>query len=227
MDQKNTILDNIILDQSLIISGEENDPSGLILFSQLQPGAKPVVPHEVNFIKLEYPKLYSPKCAICNSPFRELLEWVYIDKNKKINTTIKWFEKHYNAKLNFAQVKQHVKHHCDFNKIETPGLLDYEGEEEKLQRWKYREYELAEIAILLELNDVKGIVCKNTEETFKRSMIIEKLTRQLILIKEKRDDNSLGLPNVFEVLMELHDIIDDPEAKRIIREKGRELKESL
>ena len=107
------------------------------------------------------------------------------------------------------------------------SLLDYEGREEELNRWKYREYELAEIAILTEINDVRGIQAKNPDEILKRSSMIEKLTRQLMIIKEKRDDSSLGLPNVFEVLHELHELVKDDESKRIIREKGRSLKQTI
>lgn len=219
------VIDNIILDESSIVTPE--NPTGEILFSSLKADAQPLVPYKLNVSGIEYPQLFSPKCAICNSPHRTLLEHVYIDSGKKVNTTLKFFEKHFNARLNWAQVKQHVKYHCDFNKIETPGLLDYEDREEEMRRWKFREYELAQIAILTEMNDVRGMQCRTNEEIMKRANIIEKLSGKLLQIKEKRDDNSLGLPNVFEVLHDLHNAMKDEEDKRIIREKVRELKQAI
>jgi hypothetical protein len=219
------VIDNIILDDTKLVT--INDVDSLVLFSTLKAEAKPVVPYNLNVSGIEYPQLYSPKCAICNSPHRTLLEHVYIDCGQKINTTMKFFEKHFLAKLNWTQVNQHIKYHCDLNKIETPGLLHYEDREHEVSRWKYREFELAETMILMEINDVRGIKAKSPDDILKRASMIEKLTGKLLLIKEKRDDNSLGLPNVFEVLHELHDLMTNDEDKRIIREKTKALKQSI
>jgi hypothetical protein len=221
------IIDNIILDDSVAHNVDDIENSSIVLFSTLKSDAKPLKPFKLNTSGIDYPQMYAPKCAICNSPHRTLLEHVYLDCGKKVNTTIKFFEDHYSAKLNWAQVKQHVKYHCDFNKIETPGLLDYEGREEELSRWKYREFELVLTALMVELNDVRGINAKTADEILKRSAMIEKLTRQLMLVKEKRDDSSGLMPNVFEVLLELHDQMVNDEDKRLIREKGRDLRQML
>jgi hypothetical protein len=80
---------------------------------------------------------------------------------------------------------------------------------------------------MVELNDVRGINAKTADEILKRSAMIEKLTRQLMLVKEKRDDSSGLMPNVFEVLLELHDQMVNDEDKRLIREKGRDLRQML
>jgi hypothetical protein len=199
----------------------------VVLFSSLKDGSKPIVPYSLNIGAIEYPQFFSPKCAICNSPFRELLEHVFIDSGKKVNSVLNFFLKHYGAKLNWSQVKQHTKYHCDFLRIDVPGLKDYENREEELSRWKYREYELALTAVLVEIDEVRGVSARTSDEIFKRAAMIEKLTRQLIQIKQQRDDNSLGLPNVFEVLYELHELMETAEDKRIIREKTRALKETL
>ncbi len=227
MPENLPIIDNIILDNSQITKPSELSREDMVLFSSLKADAKPIKPYELGVSGIDYPQFFSSKCAICNSPHRQLLEYVYIECGKKVNTTIKFFEEHYGAKLNWTQVKQHTKFHCDFNKIETPGLLDYEGREDELNRWKYREFDLAETAILTEINDVRGIPAKNADEILKRSSMIEKLTRQLLIIKEKRDDNILKLPNVFEVLHDLHNMMVDDEDKRIIREKAKVLKDSI
>lgn len=219
-------IENIILDGNSIVSLDHNKEEE-ILFSALRADAQPLIPYKLNVSGLDYPQYFSAKCAICNSPHRTLLEHVYIDSNKKVNTVLKFFERHFNARLNWAQVKQHIKYHCDFDKIETPGLLDYENQEDMVGRWKFREFELAEIAILMEMNDVRGMQCKNNEEVMKRASIMDKLAGKLLAIKEKRDDSSLGLPNVFEVLHDIHNMMRDEEDKRIIREKVRELRQAI
>jgi hypothetical protein len=219
------VIDNIILDDSSLLKIEDSDD--IMLFSSLKADARPIIPYNLNVSGIEYPQLYSGKCAICNSPHRTLLEHVYIDCGKKINTTIKFFERHFRAKLNWTQVNQHIKFHCDLNKIETPGLLHYEDREHEVSRWKYREYELAETMILMEINDVRGINARSPDDILKRASMIEKLTGKLLLIKEKRDDNSMGLPNVFEVLHDLHNQMINEEDQRIIREKVKFLKQSI
>lgn len=226
MSDSENIVNNIILDSSTKIETALDD-QGTVLFSSLKSDAKPIVPYDINLGGIEYPQLYSPKCAICNSPHRTLLEHAYIDCGKKINTVIVFFQKHYAAKLNWIQVKQHVNYHCDFNKIETPGLKDYEGREEELSRWKYREYELALTAVLVELDTVRGKTARTLDDTLKKSSMIEKLTRQLLLIKQQRDDSSQGLPNVFEVLYDVHEKMVDDRDKRIIREKVNDLKKTI
>jgi|694.fasta_scaffold26276_5 hypothetical protein len=217
------IIDNIILDKD----STDND-SNMILFSALRADATPVVPFTYPKPGIEYPQFFSAKCAICNSPHRQLLEHVYIDSNKKILTVQKFFERHFQARLNWSQIKQHVKHHCDFNSIEYPGMLDYESREEEFDKWKYNEHELAFRITLTELNDVRGLNAKSMDEVLKRSAMIDKLTKNLLTIKEKRDSKSFtNLPSVFEVLLEVHNSMVDDEDKRIIREKVKELKQKM
>jgi len=223
------LIENIILDETVANNPIDVENPNIVLFSSLKADAKPVKPYKINVSGIEYPQLFSPKCAICNSPHRTLLEHAFIDCGKKVNTTIKFFEEHFNAKLNWTQVKQHVKYHCDFNKIETPGLLDYEGREEELSKWRYREFELVLTALMVELNDVRGINARTADEIIKRSSMIEKITRQIMLVKEKRDESSHDLSkfNVFEVLHDLFHLMVSDEDKRIIMEKTRELRQSI
>lgn len=219
------VIKNIILDDSPVLNAD-GSPSGLVLFSSLKSDAKPVKDYKLNTHGIDYPKYFSAKCAICNSPHRELLEHVYVDRNKSINGVIKFFEEHYNAKLNWPQIKQHLKFHCDMNKIETPGLLDYEDDED-IVKWKFREYELALNATLKELNDVRGMAAKTLDEQAKKTQLIDRLTSKLIQIKQHRDELGINLPNVFEVLYQVHELMVDDEDKRIIREKVKSLKEML
>jgi len=220
------IIDNIILEESSI-QNSSNLSTVLTLFSSLKADAKPVKDFKLNTSGIEYPQMYSAKCAICNSPHRTLLEHVYIDSGKKINAVVTFFEEHFNAKLNWPQVKQHIKFHCDMNKIETPGLLQYDGENEDLSKWKYRELELALAITLKEINDLGGVVTKTLDEQNKKTMLMDKLSSKLMQIKQARDSLGLNLPNVFEVLYQVHELMVDDEDKRIIREKMRELKQLI
>ncbi len=79
----------------------------------------------------------------------------------------------------------------------------------------------------MEINDVRGINAKTPDEILKRASMLEKLVGKLLLLKEKRDDNTLGLPNVFEVMGELHGLMVSEEDKRIIKEKVRQIRQSL
>lgn len=225
-DSNEPIIENIILDDSAAFILSENGVE-TSLFSSLKAEAKPIKSYKLEPSNVEYTQLFSGKCAICNSPHRKLLENVYIDSGKKINAVVNFFEEYYAAKLNWAQVKQHIKYHCDFTAVDKPGIVDYDGEDEMVSRWKYREYELALTAMLVELSDVRGIQARTPDEILRRSVQIEKITKQILFIKEKRDDNVLGLPNVFEVLYDLHNMMKDEDDKRIIREKVRDLKQAI
>ena len=220
------IIENIILEESAPITSTALQPN-LVLFSSLKADVKPIKDFKLNTSGIEYPQLYSAKCAICNSPHRTLLEHVYIDTGKKINAVVTFFEEHFNAKLNWPQVKQHIKFHCDMNKIETPGLLQYDGDNEDLAKWKYRELELALAITLKEINDLGGVSTKTLDEQNKKTMLMDKLSTKLMQIKQNRDSLGLNLPNVFEVLYQVHELMIDDEDKRIIREKMRELKQLI
>ena len=225
-DQIEPVVGNIILDSSAIVVAE-NSSENLVLFSTLRADAVPIKPHDLEVSYVEHYQSYSPRCAICNSPHRNLLEQVYINEGKVVTRTIDFFRNHYGAKLNFAQMKSHLSKHCDFNKIEVPGLLAYTKRNDILDIWKYREYELALTAMLEEIDDIKGTPARTLDEKIKRAGMIEKLTGRIMTVKEKRDDSTNSLPNVFEVLYELHEIVKDDDAKRIIREKAKELKGKL
>jgi hypothetical protein len=231
-DQTETVVTNIILDNNSIvpannISAINELDENYVLFSALKADALPIKPHGITVDYIEHFQSYSPKCAICNSPHRNLFEQVFLESGKVMNRVVLFFKEFYNARLNFTQVKQHLTKHCDFSKIETSGLMSYVKRNDLLDIWKYREYELALTAMLDELDEIRGTPARTLDEKIKRSTMIEKLTRNIVAIKEKRDDSTNSLPNVFEVLYDLHEIIKDDDSKRIIREKAKDLKEKL
>lgn len=216
---------NIIPNQTIILA--DNSESGMVLFSSLKADAIPVVPYEYTPLSIEYFQGYSGKCAICNSPHRALLEQVYLDSGKVYYRCLTFFREHFNAKLNFVQIKHHLNQHCDFKKIEVAGLDGYRKRTDLTDPWLFREYELALTAMLVELDDLRGHAAKNFEEKCRRATIVQNLTKQITSIKEKRDGSNHALPNVFEVLYQVHEMMVNDEDKRIIREKTKELKNKL
>lgn len=231
-DEKNDnkIVDNIIVDNTSLLTNLNNSmaTSGdAILFSALPADAKPIVPYKLTVEQLDYPVFFISKCAICSSPHRSLLEHVYIDRGRNINAVIKFFLEHFNARLNWPQIDAHIKRHCDMSKVRNSGLANYEHREREVERWKYRELDLALTAVLVEIDEISSIVPRTPDESFKKTTVMEKLIKQLMSVKQLRDDASLGLPNVFAVLYDLHDLMESEEDKRIIREKAKALKDSI
>ena len=118
------------------------------MFSQLKENEQPVIPLPPdNMSDISYPQFLEPRCVICTSPFRDLAEHVYLDNGKKPQQVLKFFEKYYNAKMNWVQINTHMEQHCDFKKIATSGLKNYEQREEFIAPWIFREHQLALTAL--------------------------------------------------------------------------------
>ena len=100
------------------------------MFRDLKEGDQPIVPLPPdNMNDISYPQFIEPRCVICTSPFRDLVEHVYLDTGKKNQAVIAFFTEHFDAKLNWMQVNTHMEMHCDFKKIATSGLKNYEQRE--------------------------------------------------------------------------------------------------
>ena len=199
------------------------------LFAELKFDEQPVVPlPQDTFIDVYYPQLTETRCSICSSPFRTLAEHVYLESGKKPQATIKFFEKHFNARLNWAQVKTHMDAHCDFRKVSVSGLKGYEQREEMIAPWVFREHQLALIALMTELDEVRGIDCgKNNELKLKRSAMVEKLIARIMDLKEKRDNAGVLALNIFEILINLHEKLVCSEDKRIVSIEIKILRDRL
>ncbi len=219
-----TIIEELTETDSLI----EVKPK-LKLFAELKFDEKPVVPlPQDTFIDVYYPQYTETRCSICSSPFRTLAEHVYLESGKKPQATIKFFEKHFNARLNWAQVKTHMDAHCDFRKVSVSGLKGYEQREEMIAPWVFREHQLALIALMTELDEVRGIDCgKNNELKLKRSAMVEKLIARIMDLKEKRDNAGVLALNIFEILINLHEKLVCADDKRIVSMEIKTLRDRL
>jgi hypothetical protein len=130
--------------------------------------------------------------------------------------------------MNWMQINTHMEQHCDFKKISTSGLKNYEQREELIAPWIFREHHLALTALLVELDDVRGIDCsKNNDMKLKRAAMVEKLISKILHLKEVRDNQGIYNINVFEILAKLHEKMDSENDKRIIREEIVALREKI
>ena len=190
-------------------------------FRDLKEGDKPLMPLPPdNMSDISYPQFLEPRCAICTSPFRDLVEHVYLDSGRKNQSVIRFFQQYFDAQMNWMQINTHMEQHCDFKKISTSGLKNYEQREELIAPWIFREHQLALTALLVELDDVRGIDCsKNNEMKLKRAAMVEKLISKILNVKDSRDNQGIYNINIFEILANLHEKMETEADKRIIREE--------
>ena len=199
------------------------------MFRDLKEGVKPLMPLPPdNMSDISYPQFMEPRCAICTSPFRDLVEHVYLDSGRKNQSVIRFFLQYFDAQMNWMQINTHMEQHCDFKKISTSGLKNYEQREELIAPWIFREHHLALTALLVELDDIRGIDCsKNNDMKFKRAAMVEKLISKILYLKEVRDNQGMYNINIFEILAKLHEKMDSENDKRIIREEMVSLREKI
>ncbi len=199
------------------------------MFSDLKETDKPIVPLPPDPMSdISYPQFVEPRCAICTSPFRDIAEHVYLESGKKPQAVLHFFAKHFDAKMNWVQINNHMDNHCDFKKIATSGLKNYEQREELIAPWIFREHQLALTALLVELDDVRGMDCsKNNDLKLRRAQMVEKLVSKILYLKEHRDNQGVYAINIFEILMELHEEMESDIDKRKIRDKMLVLKAKI
>jgi hypothetical protein len=219
--------DNIV--NSLVQASDNLPEQSFIYFKDIKEGDEPIIPLPPDHMgDVTYPQFIEVRCAICSSHLRNLAEHVYLESGKKPQSVIKFFERHFRARLNWTQVSTHMDQHCDFKKLMTSGLKSYEQQEELIAPWIFRENQLALTALMVELDDVRGIDCsKNNDLKLKRAAMVEKLISKILDIKEKRDNQGVFSINIFEILAELHDRFDSEFDKRLIRDELKKLREKL
>jgi len=212
-----------------LIVPDEGPKKASKMFRDLKEGDKTLAPLPPdNMSDISYPQFMEPRCAICTSPFRDLAEHVYLDSGRKNQSVIRFFLQYFDAQMNWMQINTHMEQHCDFKKISTSGLKNYEQREELIAPWIFREHHLALTALLVELDDVRGIDCsKNNDMKLKRAAMVEKLISKILHLKEVRDNQGIYNINIFEILAKLHEKMDSENDKRIIREEIVALREKI
>jgi hypothetical protein len=219
-------IDNKGITENALIKDEKKPTR---MFSDLKETDRPIVPLPPDPMSdISYPQFVEPRCAMCTSPFRDIAEHVFLESGKKPQAVLHFFHKHYDAKLNWVQVSNHMENHCDFKKIATSGLKNYEQREELIAPWIFREHHLALTALLVELDDIRGMDCsKNSDLKLRRAQMVEKLVSKILYLKERRDNNGIFSLNIFEILMEVHENMESENDKRFIRDKMTMLKAKI
>ena len=199
------------------------------LFRDIKEGEQPLVPLPPdNMTDISYPQFIEPRCSICTSAFRDIAEHVYLESGKKPQAVINYFFKYYDAKLNWVQINTHMENHCDFKKIATSGLKNYEQREELIAPWIFREHQLALTALLVELDDVRGMDCsKNNDLKLKRAAMVEKLISKILYIKDARDNQGVFAFNIFDILWDLHEKFNSEYDKKLVRDQMKSLRDKL
>jgi hypothetical protein len=225
----NAIIETLDLETKDLLSRVDLKDRQLRMFRELKEDDKPVIPLPKEYpLSINYPQFMEPRCAICNSPFRELAEHVYINNGKKPQSVLNFFETHYNAKLNWVQVKTHMEQHCNLSNIAIRGLDTYRGREEEVAEWLGREFYLVELALLVELDEIRGMDCsKNPELKLKRASMVERLTARLTEVKREREASMMSSFNIFDILMELHQNMESEADKKTIRDMVARLRDKL
>jgi hypothetical protein len=221
------IVDAIAPVQENIPVKDDKKPSRM--FSDLKEGERPILPIPSDSMSdISYPQFLEPRCVICISAFRDLAEHVFLESGKKPQSVIHYFARHYDAKLNWVQINTHMENHCDFKKIATSGLKNYEQREELIAPWIFREHQLALTALLVELDDVRGMDCsKNNDLKLRRAAMVEKLISKILYIKDARDNQGVFAINIFDVLVKLHEKMETETDKRTIRDEIQALKAKI
>jgi len=222
-DKNEEIVDAIVPASEKVIIGPSK------LFRELKETDKPYHPLPPdNMNDISYPQFLEPRCSICSSPFRDLAEHVFLESGKKPQSVIQFFAHYFDARLNWMQINTHMEQHCDFKKISTSGLKNYEQREELIAPWIFRENQLALIALLVELDDVRGMDCsKNNDLKLKRAAMVEKLISKILYVKEQRDNQGVFAINIFEILVKLHEQMENEGDKKIIRDEMQFLRQKI
>lgn len=222
-DQKEEIVDAIVPVADKVATGPSK------LFRELKETDKPIIPLPPdNMNDISYPQFLEPRCSICTSPFRDLAEHVFLESGKKPQSVIQFFANYFDAKLNWMQINTHMEQHCDFKKISTSGLKNYEQREELIAPWIFREHQLALTALLVELDDVRGMDCsKNNDLKLKRAAMVEKLISKILYLKEQRDNQGVFSINIFEILAKLHEKMESESDKKLIRDEMQILRQKI
>lgn len=231
-DNDAKLVDSLTLEQNLNVKPSSTSSSlnttTIRLFRDLVDNEKPIVPYdESDLAEYYYEQSHERRCSICTSPFRNLLEKVYLNNNKRPNAVVNFFEVHYNARLNWLQVSTHVNNHCNFSKISVSGLSNYEGRESEIAKWKYREYDLVLTALLVELDDVRGLDARTSDLKLRRAMMVDKLTTRLMQLRKERDEAGAGFLNIFEILFSVCEKMVSDVDKQIIKEYVSTLRQQL
>jgi len=163
---------------------------------------------------LSYPTTHNTRCSLCNSPWRERAEHVYIQNKQKPQSVIKFFEDHFHAKVTHEAVSTHMKYHCTFRGLSLGGIEDYLSRESSISKIKFRE--------------IRAIDCsKNPELKFKQAAMANQITDRIANVKQRRDEAAKNSIDIFSILLEIYNELSCVSCKKILQLKVGEIRRKL
>lgn len=236
MSDFDTTIDNVEhteqIKKSAIVNTDEGDNEKSLAqqgtsrhFSDLTADDQPIIPHK-DFDEYEdvyYPTKTEPRCTICTSPLRTLIEHVYLDLGQSPYRVQQFFKTHYQAHITFESIKRHMETHCDLSQIYKPGLISIEHSLPSVENWFFREKQLVIAGLLQEIDIIRMLadnkkVASSASMRLKYSEMLSKLYKQLHAASKERDEeaNTLSIQGLMGTLKEAIQKIEDEPAKQII-----------
>ena len=201
-------------------------------FSALLIDDKPLIPLPPDeFVGSWYQRFVEPRCTICTSPWRETVEHVYLASGRKPYAVHTFFMKHFGVRIYPETVGTHMEQHCDLSRLWKSGIAEIERRAEDFARFRGRELDLAIQALMVELDDIRGMDCrKNPDLKIKRAQMVDRLAVNIAKLKKERDELPVG-SNVegllFQTLTDIINRLPHEECRQVVWTKIREVKDLL
>jgi hypothetical protein len=228
----NNIINNIVVaDSAELANPNLSDiivlkPKSLeFLLSDAEP-LKPLPPDPMPDVYYEV--RHQPKCKLCNSPFRERAEHVYLASAKRPQAVVNFFLEFFNTKVTHGCVDVHMNNHCAFHEIKKRGLDTIDQRTEDLFKYQFREKEIVSKGLLILIDEIQGVECdRNPELAFKKVAALDKIYGRLLAIQKERDELGMQILDVFNILEEIYNAMPSEETRLIVWDKIQDVKQQL
>lgn len=205
------------------------DNNSVVLFASLNGNEKPnaEIPSWYT-LDIEYNIRFKDNCNLCKSPYRSLAEGIYIQENRHPQAVVRFFLQYFNARISWASVDSHMKAHCDLSRVSLSGIKHLIARRDEFGIFTYRTLELARIGLLTEIDDIRGMDLNNKPILMmKRSVILKDLYNALTEVDVKMQEEEKKGIDIFKVLSDLYQSINDTNSREMIKQKLIELRSNL
>lgn len=197
--------------------------------SELTEDTEPLIPLPHDAVSdIVYISRTEPRCVLCRCPFRVHAEHWYVQNAFRAMEVVRFFARHFGASISYEQVQNHMNMHCNLQSYNKRGLIQIATREEEISPYLYRERELANIGILMQIDELQGLDCgRDADLILKKSARLESLYKSLRAVAKERDEAGTEALNLFEILSELIKRMPDAETQQIIKDYVKELRRKL
>lgn len=224
---------NLNTDENASLTDRASTPGYLIphevKFSQLAADAVPYfdLPPDT-LVDVYYATMHEPRCQVCKSPYRTIAEHVFLSNGQRPQAVVNYFLKHYGAYVSWEAVAKHMRTHCNLEDVVQSGLKMITLREDELGSYLHREKELAITGILMQIDAVQAMACKNNHELqLKKADMIRKLFESVNKLRKERDEDVSNVLNPFTILARIMNELTDEPSKDIVRKIIKETRQEL